>query len=85
MSQLPLVGLRQMGPLSRISVKALSALRTVSHEAADRLGEAKARFYASLETRSSEKAEEGNSNTEVEAFLTKQTDETNNNTNMEVK
>ena len=77
MSQLPLVGLRKMGPLSRISVKAQSALRTVSYEAADKLGEAKAHLYASLKTRSSGRGEDG---AEVEAYLTKQT---SNNTTVE--
>ena len=76
MSRLPLVGLRKMGPLSRISVKALSALRIVSHKAADRLGEAKAHVYASLKTSSSGKAEESDNNVEVETFFTKQTNET---------
>ena len=41
MSQLPLVGLREAGPLTRISMRAWSALRAARVEVAGTLGEAK--------------------------------------------
>ena len=39
LSQLPLLGLRKMGILSRMSMKAHEALRAVAHQAANRLNE----------------------------------------------
>ena len=57
LSQLPLVGLQKMGPISCFSVRAQLALHTVRYKAADRLHEVKTYVYSSLKVESSGKAE----------------------------
>ena len=60
LSQLPLVGLRKMGPLYRMSMRAESALSAISQVATSRMREVKAHMYTSLKSKSLSSASDDN-------------------------
>lgn len=78
LSQLPLVGLRDMGPISHISVRAQSALGTIRHKAAARLNKAKKHIQVYSSLKRSGNAED--SSTGCEPCVTMQSDESSDDT-----
>lgn len=78
LSQLPLVGLQDMGPISHMSVRAQSALSTIRHKAVTRLSKARKRIqvYSSLKDKLGGKAEDRSTGCDdSETHVSKQADD----------
>lgn len=84
LSQLPLVGLRDMGPISHISVRAQSALGTIRHKAAAGLNKAKKHIqvYSSLRAKL---AEDSSTCDDSETHVSKQAEDSCGDTTLNVE